>query len=108
MTKVTTEQLEVHCGQALIDHYADNPHQTFHHEPSVAAVVLDAVPDGWAKIDGEWREVKRIGHEFKRKLDLPCDCPERTSWDPHYTCVECGSYDTHTIHGADYRSWREV
>lgn len=46
--------LEVHCGRALAEHYSDIPWQTFHHEPSVAAVVLDAVPDGWAKIDGEW------------------------------------------------------
>lgn len=57
MASMNTEQLEVHCGQALIEHYANNPYQTFHHEPSVAAVVLDAVPDGWAKVDGEWIQI---------------------------------------------------
>jgi hypothetical protein len=48
----------------------------------------------------------RIGHDFERKRPLPCDCPEGTSWDPHYTCARCGSYDSHAIHGADARAWR--
>lgn len=63
MHEVIDEHLQVLCGQALIDHYAVVPHQTFHHEPSVAAVVLDAVPEGWAKLNGDWVLVTRADHD---------------------------------------------
>lgn len=37
------EAAEMVGGKALVDHYAHNPWQTFHHEPSVAGVVLAAL-----------------------------------------------------------------
>lgn len=32
------------------------------HSPAVA-VVLDAVPDGWAKVDGTWVQMRRLGED---------------------------------------------
>ena len=39
------DEAELVGGAALAEHYKDNPWQTFHHEPSVAAVVIDALID---------------------------------------------------------------
>lgn len=68
--------LEVVCGLALEAHYADNKWQTFHHAPSVAGVVLDSVPDGWAKVDGEWSRVTSDGVGYG-EFDRDHSCPLR-------------------------------
>jgi hypothetical protein len=67
--------------------------------------VLEAVEDDIEAIvrRAGW---ERIGHDFAPKLEGPCDCPPRTSWDPHYTCRYCGAYDAHVIHGRDSHAWR--
>lgn len=69
--------LEVIGGQALEDHYSDQP-QHFHHAPSVAGVVIDAIRNSGYKIvpeddvrpiSGEDRaEVRRLLERYDRQV----------------------------------------
>lgn len=47
-------ELEAIAAAAPVERYASS-RQTFHHEASVAGVVLDAVPDGRVKRAGRWQ-----------------------------------------------------
>jgi hypothetical protein len=60
---------------------------------SLTALLVEA---GWT----------RVGHDFVQRVAGPCDCPPSTPWDPHWTCLQCGAYGSHSIHGVEARTWR--